>query len=63
MNQGFKNSTGDILDIYQKPITCEDFEGRAKLIKPVAVNQDGEEWIVEFEGEPNSYYNRQICEH
>ena len=63
MMQGFKNEIGDTLDIYQKPVTHEDFEGRAKLIKPIAVCPDGEYWVVEFEGEPNSYYNRQICEH
>ena len=63
MATGFKNEIGDVLNIYQKPITGEDFEGKAMLIKGLAVWQEGERWLVEFEGEPNNYYERLVCEY
>jgi hypothetical protein len=43
---------GDIVKIYQKPISKEDFEGEAKLIRCVEKskygNGTGEFWIVKF---------------
>lgn len=42
---------GQIVFIYQKPFTSEEFEGKAILIKRVPVNRDSrtvENWKVKF---------------
>ncbi len=42
--------------IYQKPITDEQFEGEAQLIKHELDLSDGyQQWQVKFSGEPESY--------
>ena len=48
---------GDIVDIYQKWITKEDYEGKAKLIKKLDAKEVfpsgkiGERWEVSFLGD------------
>lgn len=53
---------GRIVDIYQKPLTSEGLEGKAKLRYPANINgRDVEWWYVTFEGDgPNDCYLRQI---
>ena len=61
MKQNFDNCSGDELDIYEDPVTKTKLEGKAKLIKPIAIMADNlERWLVEFIGEPSSYYERTI---
>jgi len=56
---------GDIVKIYQKPFTDEDFEGEAKLIKKIGMAEDYgefqiEDWMVEFERDKPSQFRRRI---
>ena len=53
---------GDIINIYQKPVTEEDLEGKAKLIKLIHATpldtfnrRSIEDWEVRFEGETETY--------
>lgn len=57
---------GDVVKIYQRPVTEEHFEQEAKLIKRVASmgNYDGRElgrWQVRFRGD-GGIYERNILE-
>lgn len=50
-----------IVNVYQKPITSEDYEGRARLIEEIRPDQDGlSTWSVEFLDEPGTFYPRTI---
>jgi len=51
---------GDIVDVYQDPITQKDFEGRAKIIKPVGTMLKGghQYWMVNFVGD---HYTEIYC--
>ena len=53
---------GDVVNIYQKSMTKEDFEGKAKLVEEYRQDQgDGLSiWIVEFLDEPGTTYTRTI---
>ena len=49
--------TGDIVRVYQRPLTKEDFEGRAKLIEHVR----DDDWMVSFVDEPgDATYRRKV---
>lgn len=39
---------GKTVKIYQKPLTLEEFEGEAKLIKFIRKDAVAEDWLVEF---------------
>jgi len=44
--------SGDIVDIYEDPHTCEVLEGRATLLKKTLYENEVEElWVVRFEGD------------
>ena len=52
---------GDEVDIFQKPATKEDFEGKAKIVKINSVDNMGfTRATVEFIGEPGDHYFRAI---
>ena len=54
---------GDAVTIYQKPLTDEDFEGDALLVRKYSdVNNHEclELWSVEFIEEPGEHYTRWI---
>ena len=55
---------GDVVEVYQKPMTAELFEGKAKLIEEYRPDfGDGLSiWIVEFLDEPGATYTRTIFE-
>lgn len=47
---------GDIVTIYENPLTKEKPEGRAKLVKKICDDVDMEYWQVQFlPGERNNY--------
>lgn len=52
-----KIQVGDRITIYQKPVTQEDKEGRATLIRPLGKpSQDNLQlWEVQFVGEDEIY--------
>jgi len=54
---------GETVNVYQDPLTCQDMEGRATLIKFLG-NTDpelGERWLVHFVGDaPGDTYPRWI---
>ena len=54
---------GDVVNIYQRPLTSEDFEGKARLTKLIRrwKTDDLERWYVEFEDEPGNTYQRNVC--
>jgi len=43
-----RHTKGDILPIYQKPITKEDYEGHARLEKFLGHDEGLERWLVRF---------------
>jgi hypothetical protein len=52
----------EIVDIFQKPVEREDFEGKARLIENYRPD-DGDGlsiWYVEFLNEPGEFYLRTI---
>lgn len=57
---------GDIVTIYEDPITCEKSEGSAKLVKyhrgdrHFSRDWHLEDWTVEFVDEPGSRFERAI---
>ena len=54
---------GNIVDVYQDPITQKDFEGKAKAIKPVGAMLPGglQYWKVNFVGDHyTDTYRRKI---
>lgn len=51
---------GDTVKIYQKPITKEDYEGKAVIVKIHAVHDDRIHAQVEFLEERGSTYFRTI---
>ncbi len=52
---------GDIVTIYQDPITCKDAEGEAILVSKIDENANSETWKVHFRGdEIGSNYERTI---
>ena len=53
-------NAGDLVKVYQKPITLEKFEGEAILIERIPYNMPGfEMWKVHFIGdEVGSTYKR-----
>lgn len=57
-----KLTKGDIVGIWQKPITQEGFEGKAELvefIRKVPGAERSEEWYVHFESDdPDETYGR-----
>ena len=53
----------DIVAIHQDPITRQDYEGIAKLVKPVRLDAEDYElsiWLVEFIGEEGELYQRTV---
>lgn len=61
MKRGDKMKPGDIVMIYEDPITQQKEEGRAKLIKQLFDSGDGQPyWLVEFL-EDNYRCQRFIC--
>jgi hypothetical protein len=54
---------GDVVDVYQKPYTKEDFEGKATLKRFVRSDVENyfEYWMVEFMDEPLNQYQRKVC--
>ena len=53
----------DIVAIHQDPITRQDYEGIARLIKPVRLDVEDYAlsiWLVEFIGEEGELYQRKI---
>ena len=52
--------SGDIVTIYQDPITQKRYEGTAKLIERIHVYNHGTRWLVRFEGE-DQMTERMIC--
>lgn len=54
--------SGDLVKIYQKPITKEDYEGEARLVKRIPFNLPGfERWEVHFVNDmPGQTYERNI---
>ena len=55
---------GDVVKIYQDPVTKQDYEGLATLLAEYRINEgdDFSMWIVEFHNEPNQMYTRTIYE-
>ena len=55
---------GDVVKIYQDPVTKQDYEDLATLLAEYRTNEnDGfSMWIVEFHDEPESIYTRTIYE-
>lgn len=52
---------GDIVDVYRRPYSKEDFEGKAKLIDKVSEDLAMEFWLVEFVGhEDEGHFERWI---
>ena len=53
---------GDVVKVYQKPYTKEDFEGMAKLKRFMSSDsqENYENWMVEFTDEPGAVYHRKI---
>jgi hypothetical protein len=54
---------GDTVNIYDDPVTCLKFEGRAivrKIVQPFSVAGDGIRCEVEFADEPGTNYSRLI---
>lgn len=47
---------GDIVTIYEDPITEKIPEGKAVLLRPVNSDEDLEWWEVRFKGEDDTYY-------
>jgi len=56
--------TGDIVQVYDHPVTFEGFEGEAKLISEYRPNEgDGlSMWVVEFLDDPGQEYLRAVYE-
>ena len=57
-----KLKRGDKVKVYAKPLTNEDYEGDAQLVKEVYKKwalEGYEYWMVRFKGE-SSVYSRQI---
>lgn len=55
---------GKWVDIYQKPYTAEEFEGRAKLIERIdstGFDPDVQRWKVVFLDQEDESYERTIC--
>lgn len=55
---------GDVVMIYQRPLTDEQPKGKAKLLSQYRPD-DGDGlsmWLVEFPGEPGSQYLRTVRE-
>ena len=53
----------DIVAIHQDPITRQDYEGIARLIRPVRLDVEDYAlsiWLVEFIGEEGELYQRTI---
>lgn len=56
-----KLETRSRVNIYQKPVTDEDFEGQALLYRWLLDIGDGyERWLVEFPKEPDEFYERTV---
>jgi hypothetical protein len=56
-------SPGQVVKIFQKPVTREDYEGEAELVEQTHADYHGdglEIWMVRFLGEPESTYQRTI---
>ena len=62
-NEQIAPKPGKIMSIYQKPLTWEDYEGEAKLLREYRPDEgDGVSmWAVEFVDEPGEEYLRTIC--
>lgn len=58
-----KPKQGDVITIYAKPLTHDQPEGRAKLVKLLQANSgtaDFKFWEVEFIEEPGTNYQRWV---
>ena len=51
---------GEIVNVYQDPITNLIFEGDAKLIKKLGEDNEFEFWLVEFTDERGINYHRKF---
>jgi hypothetical protein len=51
---------GDIVEIYEKPMTNERLEGRAKLVRLLTSDYDRELWEVKFVGDDAVLFLRWI---
>lgn len=58
MNKAGKNKPGKIVTIYTDPVTCENDEGFARLVKLLSRDGDTELWVVSFLDEPDDTYNQ-----
>jgi hypothetical protein len=44
---------GDIVSVFQDPLTCLDLEGHAELLRLVHDNEEGlQRWVVRFVDDP-----------
>ena len=50
-----KLKKGQKVRIYQKPITHEEYEGIATLVKFVSETEQDESWMVRFRNEESTY--------
>ena len=52
---------GDIITIYEDPITCHKIEGKAKLMHKMPLKDDFlEMWQVRFINEPSRLFERRL---
>lgn len=54
---------GMVVNVFQKPIEGEQFEGKAtlnELYRPDEIGNGLSEWLVEFQDEPGAEYARTI---
>jgi hypothetical protein len=55
---------GEIVNIYLDPITKQDYEGKAKLVKRLQTDNFPyrEQWQVQFPDDDGMKVNRWLCE-